>query len=98
MKYNAEVKISLKKGMLNPEASTIQRALALLGYEVEDTDTIKIIKFTVDEKNEELAREEVEDMCQRLLCNPVIHDYEIKIAVGDFCLRAIEIRDFESPE
>jgi len=81
MKYDAEVKISLKKGMLNPEASTIQRALALLGYKVEDTDTIKIIKFTVDEKNEELAREEVEDMCQRLLSNPVIHDYEIKISL-----------------
>ncbi|MEN4018069.1 MAG: phosphoribosylformylglycinamidine synthase subunit PurS [Methanobacterium sp.] len=79
MKYDAEVKISLKKGMLNPEASTIQRALALLGYKVEDTDTIKIIKFTVDEKNEELALEKTEDMCQRLLCNPVIHDYEIKI-------------------
>lgn len=81
MKYYAEVKISLKKGMLNPEASTIQRALALLGYEVEDTNTIKIIKFTVDEKNEELAREEVDDMCQRLLSNPVIHDYEIKISL-----------------
>ncbi|MBI5680622.1 MAG: phosphoribosylformylglycinamidine synthase subunit PurS [Methanobacterium sp.] len=79
MKYDAEVKISLKKGMLNPEASTIQRALALLGYEVEDTDTIEIIKFTINEKDEKLAREEVDDMCQRLLCNPVIHDYEIKI-------------------
>lgn len=79
MKYDAEVKISLKKGMLNPEASTIQRALALLGYEVDGTDTIQIIKFTLNEKNEKLAREEVDDMCQRLLCNPVIHDYEIKI-------------------
>jgi phosphoribosylformylglycinamidine synthase len=79
MKYYAEVKISLKKGMLNPEASTIQRALALLGYEVEGTDTIEIIKFTIDEENEMIAREEVDDMCQRLLCNPVIHDYEIKI-------------------
>ncbi len=79
MKYNAEVKISLKKGMLNPEASTIERALALLGYEVEKTDTIEIIKFTINEKNEKLAREEVDDMCQRLLCNPVIHDYEIEI-------------------
>ena len=79
MKYNAEVKISLKKGMLNPEASTIERSLALLGYEVEKTDTIEIVKFTINEKNEELAREEVDDMCQRLLCNPVIHDYEIEI-------------------
>ncbi len=79
MKYNAEVKISLKKGMLNPEASTIQRALALLGYNVEGTDTVEIIKFTLDEKDEKIARDEVDDMCQRLLCNPVIHDYEIKI-------------------
>lgn len=79
MKYDAEVKISLKKGMLNPEASTIQRALALLGYDVEGTDTIEIIKFTLEEDDENIAREEVDDMCQRLLCNPVIHDYEIKI-------------------
>ncbi len=79
MKYDAEVRISLKKGMLNPEASTTQRALALLGYEVEGTATIKIIKFTLEEEDEKLAREEVDDMCQRLLCNPVIHDYEINI-------------------
>jgi phosphoribosylformylglycinamidine synthase len=79
MKYDAEVKISLKKGMLNPEASTIQRALALLGYDVDGTDTIEIIKFTLNEEDEKIAREEVDDMCQRLLCNPVIHDYEINI-------------------
>jgi phosphoribosylformylglycinamidine synthase PurS subunit len=34
MKYDAEVKISLKKGILNPEAATIQRALALLKYQI----------------------------------------------------------------
>jgi len=79
MKFDVQVKISLKKGMLNPEASTIQRALALLGYEVEDTDTVKIIKFRLDEENKEIARKEVDDMCQRLLCNPVIHDYEIEM-------------------
>jgi phosphoribosylformylglycinamidine synthase subunit PurS len=83
MKYDVQVKISLKKGMLNPEASTIQRALALLGYEVQETDTIDIIKFVLDEDNEEKAREEVDDMCQRLLCNPVIHDYLIEIKVQE---------------
>ena len=34
MMYDIEVKVSLKPGMLNPEATTIQRSLALLGYEV----------------------------------------------------------------
>jgi phosphoribosylformylglycinamidine synthase len=80
MKFNVEVKISLKKGMLNPESSTIERALDLLGYNVENTDTINIITFQIEETDEKKVREEVEDMCQRLLCNPVIHDYEIAIS------------------
>jgi len=79
MKYNAEVRISLKKGMLNPEAATIQRALALLDYKVENTDTIEIIKFSIESEDEKSAQDNVDEMCQRLLCNPVIHDYEITI-------------------
>jgi phosphoribosylformylglycinamidine synthase subunit PurS len=79
MKYNAQVEISLKKGMLNPEASTIQRALALLDYQVEGTSTIEIIKFTLEAADPDVAHDEVVQMCERLLCNPVIHDYQIQI-------------------
>jgi len=79
MKYDVEVKVSLKKGMLNPEASTVERALDLLGYKVENTDTIDIIKFQIEAENENKVNDEVDDMCQRLLCNPVIHDYEITV-------------------
>lgn len=80
MDYNVEVKTSLKKGMLNPEASTIEKALALLNFEVKDTKTINIIKFTLNADNEEDAYAQVDEMCQKLLCNPVIHDYEINIS------------------
>jgi phosphoribosylformylglycinamidine synthase subunit PurS len=80
MKYDAEVRISLKKGMLNPEAATIQRALALLDYQVENTATVDIIKFSIDGADQEIVNDEVDEMCQRLLCNPVIHDYHIKIS------------------
>jgi phosphoribosylformylglycinamidine synthase subunit PurS len=83
MKYGAEVEISLKKGMLNPEAATIERALALLKYQVEDTKTIDIIKFSLEGENEETVHKEVDEMCQRLLCNPVIHNYQIKITSPD---------------
>jgi phosphoribosylformylglycinamidine synthase len=83
MKYHAEVRISLKKGMLNPEASTIQRALALLDYQVQDTKTLEIITFSLEAKSSEEAQEEVDQMCQRLLCNPIIHDYQITISSGD---------------
>jgi phosphoribosylformylglycinamidine synthase len=83
MKYHAEVMISLKKGMLNPEASTIQRALALLDYQVEDTRTLETITFSLEAKSPDEAREEIDQMCQRLLCNPIIHDYQIKVSPGD---------------
>lgn len=80
MNYDVEVKISLKKGMLNPEASTIEKALALLDFDVKNTQTINIIKFTIEAENVEEAESNVDVMCQKLLCNPVIHDYEIIIS------------------
>lgn len=80
MKYDAEVRISLKKGMLNPEAATIQRALALLEYQVENTSTVDLIRFQMEGDNEDTVRDEVDEMCKRLLCNPVIHDYTIKVS------------------
>ncbi|WP_455645098.1 phosphoribosylformylglycinamidine synthase subunit PurS [Methanosphaera sp.] len=80
MNFDVEVKTSLKNGMLNPEASTIEKALALLNYEVKNTQTINIIKFTIDASDKEEALKQVDEMCQKLLCNPVIHDYEIIIS------------------
>ena len=79
MNYNVEVKTSLKKGMLNPEASTIEKALALLNYEVKDTKSINIIQFSLAAENKDDAFNQADEMCQKLLCNPVIHDYEINI-------------------
>lgn len=79
MIFDIEVKISLKDGMLNPEATTIERSLALLGYEVKNTKTVEIIKFQIDGEDREVVRENVVDMCERLLCNPVIHNYKINV-------------------
>lgn len=79
MIFDIEVKISLKNGMLNPEATTIERSLDLLGYEVKNAKTIDIIKFQMEGENREVIRENVVDMCERLLCNPVIHNYKITV-------------------
>jgi phosphoribosylformylglycinamidine synthase len=79
MIFDIEVKISLKDGMLNPEATTIERSLALLGYEVKNTKTVEIIKFQIEGEDREVVRQSVVDMCERLLCNPVIHNYKINV-------------------
>ncbi len=79
MKYHAKVNISLKKGMLNPEASTIQRALALLDYHVESASTSETVEFVLEAEDPDVAHQQVVEMCERLLCNPIIHDYQIQI-------------------
>ena len=79
MIFDIEVKISLKEGMLNPEATTIERSLDLLGYKTTNTQTLNIIKFQMEGNNKNTIKENVVDMCERLLCNPVIHNYEITI-------------------
>ena len=80
MIFDIEVKISLKEGMLNPEATTIERSLDLLGYKTTKTQTLNIIKFQMEGNNKNTIKENVVDMCERLLCNPVIHNYEINIS------------------
>ena len=78
--YKATVTIKLKKGVLNPEGRTIQRALNFLGFnEVKEVNTYKMIDIVMEVESEEKVREKVEEMCKKLLANPVIHDYEIKV-------------------
>ncbi len=53
--------------------------LLLLGYDVKDAKTVDIIKFQMEGEDREAIREDVVDMCERLLCNPVIHNYKITV-------------------
>lgn len=79
MKFRAEVTIALKNGMLDPEAATIRKGLEHLGYR---TDSLKMQKrfiLSLDAASAREARSLVDEMCQRLLANPVIHNYDIII-------------------
>jgi len=78
--YRAVVTVKLKKGVLNPEGRTILRALNFLGYkEVKDVNTFKCIELFIEDDDRDRVMERVEEMCRRLLTNPVIHDYEIEV-------------------
>jgi phosphoribosylformylglycinamidine synthase len=77
--YTADIKIKLKKGVADPEGQNTKKALQLLGYAIEDVRTIKMFEIDFKSKNKKSARKEVEEMCRRLLANPVIHTYEISL-------------------
>ena len=74
----ATVHITLKKGVLDPQGKAIGHALHGMGFdEVGDVRQGKVIELDVADGTDE-AR--VKDVCEKLLANPVIEDYKIKIA------------------
>ncbi|MFP4000361.1 MAG: phosphoribosylformylglycinamidine synthase subunit PurS [Thermoplasmata archaeon] len=76
----AEVKIELKEGIADPEGMNTEKTLKLLGWDVEKVQTGKLFEIVLGEGvPEEEARSEVEDMCKKLLANPVIQTYDIEI-------------------
>lgn len=81
MEFLAEVKIELKKGMVDPEGNTAKKALILLGYNnVVDVKSAKYLTLRLDGPNKDEVFNQVENMCQRLLANPVIHNYTISVS------------------
>ncbi|KUG19393.1 phosphoribosylformylglycinamidine synthase, purS subunit [hydrocarbon metagenome] len=79
MKFDVTITISLKEGMLDPEARAIQHALANLGFGAERLSTARLFSITLDAADEQAAYAEAERMCERLLANPVIHRYTIEV-------------------
>jgi len=80
VRFHALVEVRPRAGIANPEGATIERALAGLGYDgVAGVRVGKAIRFTVDAADEAAARHQVEELCRRLLTNPVIEDAEVTL-------------------
>jgi phosphoribosylformylglycinamidine synthase PurS subunit len=80
-KFEAIVNVLLKPGISDPQGQTIERALPALGYEgVEGVRVGKHIELSVEAPSEDDARARIEEMCERLLANPVIESYEVTVS------------------
>jgi phosphoribosylformylglycinamidine synthase len=74
------VNVSLKNGVLDPQGKAAHHALDSLGFDgVEDVRIGKQIVMKLSHSDEAKAKEEVTAMCEKLLANTVIEDYEIEI-------------------
>jgi phosphoribosylformylglycinamidine synthase len=81
VKFEARVEVTHLPGVLDPQGATVERALPALGYEnVSEIRIGKSIRLVVDAADERTARAQVEEMCARLLANPVIEAYEIELS------------------
>ncbi len=81
--FQAEVYISLKKGLADPQGSAIKEALETLGYHnLTRVRFGKYIELGLRAKNRGEAEEKLKDMCGKLLVNPVIEKYSYDIEEG----------------
>ena len=79
MKYRARVEISLKSGLSDPEGETSAASLRDLGYKVSGVSTGKVYYIRLEAGSMEEAHGKVEEMCRRLLANPVRDDCKIQL-------------------
>jgi phosphoribosylformylglycinamidine synthase PurS subunit len=70
-----------KQGIADPQGTTIRQALPALGYDgVIDVRVGKHIELTIDALDEREARTQATEICERLLANTVIEDYEVSVS------------------
>ncbi|MGB8707217.1 MAG: phosphoribosylformylglycinamidine synthase subunit PurS [Dehalococcoidia bacterium] len=78
--YLAKVYITLKPTVNDPQGLTIKGALHNLGFSsVKDVRAGKYIEVKIAEKDIAAARKQVEEMCRKLLANPVIENYRFEL-------------------
>ena len=79
----AKIYITLKSGVLDPQGKTIHHALDSLGYnEVEGVRLGKYVLVHLKNGDPKKAKDRIEEMCQKLLANPVIEEYHFEIQEG----------------
>jgi phosphoribosylformylglycinamidine synthase subunit PurS len=82
--YEVRIEVGHRPGILDPQGGVIERALPALGYaNVSHVRVGKSIRLAVDAADEASARAQVDEMCRRLLANPVIEDYSVTLMSGD---------------
>ena len=76
----AQVYVSLKRTVLDPQGKTIQSALKKMGYKgVEDIRQGKYFEITLGGTDKAQAEKEVERIAREVLTNPVIEEFSYKL-------------------
>lgn len=80
MNWQAEVFIQLRESIVDPAGETVLKAVHELGYEqVRHVHIGKYITLELEAADEDEARRRAEAICEKLLVNPVMENYELRI-------------------
>ncbi|MGI8517709.1 MAG: phosphoribosylformylglycinamidine synthase subunit PurS [Acidimicrobiia bacterium] len=74
------VAIRRRPEIADPQGTTVRRALHDLGFaEVDTVRFDRLLTLEVDGSDGETIRQRVQEMCERLLANPVLEDFVVEV-------------------
>lgn len=79
LRYLSRVEVRLKPGYLDPEGESTRKALEDLGYRVGSVSVVKVYEIEFSAPSLEEAKKLTEEMCRKLLSNPVKDDYSFEV-------------------
>lgn len=82
--FKVSVYVTPKRGVVDPQGAVVERALPGLGHTTAANIRVgRYITLEVEGSDAEKAKADVDDMCRRLLANPIIEDYRFEIIPSD---------------
>ncbi len=80
-KHSAVVYVKLKDGVLDPQGLTIKNALENMGYPaIKQVRSGKIFEISFEPDARRKPEELIDEICRKLLTNPVIENYKFEIS------------------
>lgn len=77
--YKVKVFVTLKESVLDPQGTAVKSSLQMMGYtSVDDVRIGKYMELSINESRDKIDSM-VEEICSKLLANPVIEDYRYEI-------------------
>jgi phosphoribosylformylglycinamidine synthase PurS subunit len=78
--YLAKIRVTLRKSILDPQGKAVEHAIATMNVgKVQDVRMGKYIELKVEASGEASARVATEEVCKKLLANPVMEDYHFEL-------------------
>ncbi len=79
-KYQAQIYVTLRPSVLDPAGTAVQAGLKHMGYDnVEQIRIGKYIEVMLEADNSEVASQQLNQICDQLLANPVIENYRFDL-------------------
>lgn len=81
MKFTAEINVMPLKALLDPQGKAVNQTLNNINFKnIENVRIGKHISLEIDADNKNKAEEIIDEICKKVLSNPVMEYYEFKIS------------------